>query len=322
MLHDLMLAVDGDAERSDTVLFLPDGSVLAHVTGGPANPSDIGSERAVGNLRTMLEKILAPHGGLSTTLQSVYVGFAGGWVGDNQKRYYNILRGLLPDARHLDNSSDAINALTAGIGQQDGISLIAGIGSIALVRCCGTINQVGGWGYLIGDEGSSFEMGRLGLRDALMAIDGRGDMTQLVSLFAYHIGKPVVQAVPEIYHGGKRYIATLAPLVIQAAEEGDAVAARIVDTCTRQLARMLQTGSRYLYDAPYKVVMTGSQWDINGKMQSGVQKHLDEHFELIRPDLPPIYGAALEAMYLLGNEPGSAFKERFADTFRRIRTDG
>jgi N-acetylglucosamine kinase-like BadF-type ATPase len=316
--HDLILAIDGDAERSDTVLLHPDGTVIRHVSGGPANPSDIGSDQAVSNLHTMLEKILAGSGGLSAELRSAYVGFAGGWVGENQKRYYSILRQLLPGARHLDNSSDAINALTSGIGQEDGISLIAGTGSIALVRCCGTINQVGGWGYLIGDEGSSFEMGRLGLKFALMAIDGRGEMTSLVSSFAYHIGKPVVQAVPDIYGGGKRYIAALAPLVIRASEEGDRVAAQIVDSCTEQLARMLQTGSRYLYSEPFKVVITGSQWDLNGKMQSGVQSHLDDRFQLIRPDLPPIYGAALEAIYLLGREPEPGFKNHFAQSLRRV----
>ena len=170
MSLDLILAADGDADRSETILLTPDGTVLTHADGGPANPSDIGTERAVSNLQTMFDKVLAPYGGLSASLQSVYVGFAGGWVGDNQKRYYNILRGLLPNAHSLDNSSDAINALTSGIGQEDGISLIAGMGSIALVRCCGTINQVGGWGYLIGDEGSSFELGRMGLREALMAL--------------------------------------------------------------------------------------------------------------------------------------------------------
>jgi N-acetylglucosamine kinase-like BadF-type ATPase len=318
MTKDLILAADGDAERSDTILLTADGSVLNHVTGGPANPSDIGSDQAISNLRIMFEKILGPYGGLSTNLTSVYVGFAGGWVGENQKRYYTILRDLLSGAQHLDNSSDAINALTSGIGQKDGISLIAGTGSIALVRCNGTINQVGGWGYLIGDEGSSFEMGRLGLRDALMAIDGRGEMTQLVSLFAYRMGKPIVQAVPDIYRGGKRYISSFASLVIRAAESGDIVAQKIVDTCTRHLAQMVQTGSRYLNTPPFDVVITGSQWDMNGKMQAGVQKHLDGRFHLIRPDVPPIYGAAIEALYLMGLKPNSSFKKHFKETYRRL----
>ena len=322
MSLDLILAADGDADRSETILLTPDGTVLDRADGGPANPSDIGTERAVSNLQAMFDKVLTPYGGLSAVLQSVYVGFAGGWVGDNQKRYYNILRGLLPGARSLDNSSDAINALTSGIGQEDGISLIAGMGSIALVRCCGTINQVGGWGYLIGDEGSSFELGRMGLREALMAIDGRGEMTRLVSMLAWQIGKPIVQAVPDIYSGGKRYIARLAPLFIQAAQDGDAVAARLVETSTRHLAQMLQTGSRYLNETPYRVVITGSLWDIDGKMQSIVQDHLDERFILIRPDLPPIYGAALEAMYVRGCEPDTAFKQRFAETYRRFQPHG
>jgi N-acetylglucosamine kinase-like BadF-type ATPase len=321
MSLDLILAADGDADRSETILLTPDGTVLDRADGGPANPSDIGTERAVSNLQTMFDKVLAPYGGLSAVLQSVYVGFAGGWVGDNQKRYYNILRGLLPGARSLDNSSDAINALTSGIGQEDGISLIAGMGSIALVRCCGTINQVGGWGYLIGDEGSSFELGRMGLREALMAIDGRGEMTRLVSMLAWQIGKPIVQAVPDIYSGGKRYIARLAPLVIQAAQDGDASQ----PACRDQHA---PSGP----DAPDRQPLPqrnalpgrnhGELVDIDGKMQSIVQDHLDERFILIRPDLPPIYGAALEAMYLLGCEPDTAFKQRFAETYRRFQPHG
>ncbi len=316
--NDLILAVDGDAERSDTVLLRPDGTVLNHVAGGPANPNEIGSRQAAANLQEMFNQILQAHGGLATELLSVYAGFAGGWVGENQKRYYSVLRDLLPGARHLDNSSDAINALTGGIGQEDGISLIAGTGSIALVRCGGAINQVGGWGYLLGDEGSSFDMGRLGLKYALMAIDGRGEMTSLVSRLAYLIGKPLVQAVPDIYAGGKRLIASMAPLVIDAAEDGDAIAGQILDGCTNQLAQMLLTGSRYLNATPFKVVITGAQWDRKGKMQAGVQHCLDDRFMLIRPDLPPIYGAALEAAYLVGEEPGPEFKLNFARSIRRF----
>lgn len=318
---NLLLAADGDAERSDAVLFRRDGAVLNHVQGGPSNPNEIGLDQAAANIRDLLERALAGYGGLASGLESVFAGFAGGSVGENRKRYYRMLKEMLPGAQNLDNSSDATNALTSGIGMEDGISMVAGTGSIVLVRCAGAINQVGGWGYLIGDEGSNFDIGRRGLQHALMAIDGRGEMTSLVSLFTYHIGKPVVQAVPDIYAGGKRYIASLAPLVMRAAEEGDPVSLRIISECTRHLAQLVLTGCRYLNESPFRVVITGSQWDAGGRLERGVREQLDERFILIKPEHPPIYGAMLEALNLTGEEAGSVFAANFADTYgRRERT--
>ena len=181
------------------------------------------------------------------------------------------------------------------------------------------IHQVGGWGHLLSDEGSGYDIGRMGLRRVLQALDGRLPPTRLTEMMHQTIGQPVDQAIPEIYAGGKRFISGLAPLVFEAAEEGDEAAMDILRESARQLALLLLAGSRFLTGPPFLAVLSGGLWSTNGGLlKQRVSSRLDQRFKLIRLDLPPIYGAALEAMYLLGEKPGQAFENRFAGTLGTV----
>jgi len=81
----------------------------------------------------------------------------------------------------------AIAALYAGNPPGCGVVLIAGTGSIALGRDArGTIARSSGWGHIIGDEGSGYDIGRRSLQAAARASDGRGPTTSLLMLILSH----------------------------------------------------------------------------------------------------------------------------------------
>jgi len=309
--NQLMLAIDGGASKTDVVLFTPDGSVLSRVLGGSTNPNDIGFDRAVHNLNILFESVLSEYEGSRTPLLSVFGGFSGGTVGNNRKRYGEMLKQLLPAAQNVENSSDAISALTSGIGRDNGMVLVAGTGAVVFIREDDTISQVGGWGYLLGDEGSAYDLGRGGFNRALRAIDGRGEMTALVELYAEAIGMPIVQAIPEIYQKGKKYIASFAPLVFKAAADGDETAIALVQSCAEELSQLLRAGCRNMQKPPFRVVIVGSMWKSGGILEERLESQLDPQFELCITALPPVYGSALEALYLIDREAGQPFKDNF-----------
>ena len=298
VLNEYIAAIDGGATKTDMVLCTLDGRVLNRVIGGSTNPNDIGFEKSVESLRSMLEKLLENHGGLKVHLYSFYAGLSGGGGGNYIERYKMAFREMLVNTTNIYNGSDAINALNSGIGCNDGMVLIAGTGSVAFVRKDGKITHVGGWGYLLDDAGSGYDIGRRGFRAALRDYDGRGESTIIFDLYSQRLAGPVYKFIPEIYQRGKQFIASFAPLVFEAATKGDKVANTILDECAAELALLVKAGARHLKESEglYKVVLAGGLWKAGDALINRFKSNLSKDFLLIKPELPPVYGAVIEAI--------------------------
>jgi N-acetylglucosamine kinase-like BadF-type ATPase len=135
--------------------------------------------------------------------------------------------------------NDALVALVAGAGDAPGVVIIAGTGSIAYGRNAqGHAARAGGWGYLLGDEGSGFWIGRRALSAVVRAADGRGPGTELTERVMTHLKlvRPSDLIHETYYRDLKRAaIAGLAPVVELARAEGDAVASDILAQAAREL---------------------------------------------------------------------------------------
>jgi N-acetylglucosamine kinase-like BadF-type ATPase len=119
------------------------------------------------------------------------------------------------------------------------VALIAGTGSLALgTDGLGGEVVVGGWGHALGDEGSGYDLGRRGVIAALRAADGRSVPTTLLPMLlaAWGIGEPA-DIVGRVYGTHPADLAAIAPLVFQAAWQGDRAAQRIVARGAAELAR-------------------------------------------------------------------------------------
>jgi N-acetylglucosamine kinase-like BadF-type ATPase len=125
------------------------------------------------------------------------------------------------------------------VGDQPGVVLIAGTGSIAYgVNQHGYAARAGGWGFVLGDEGSGFWIGRQALVAVVREADGRGPRTRLTPLVLEHFTLPQVTGlVHEVYDKGlhRQAIAALGPVVERARAEGDVVAAEILRNAGAEL---------------------------------------------------------------------------------------
>ncbi|HEY8470430.1 MAG TPA: BadF/BadG/BcrA/BcrD ATPase family protein [Longimicrobiales bacterium] len=133
---------------------------------------------------------------------------------------------------------DGEAAFHDAFGTGPGILLIAGTGSIAWGRAAdGRTARAGGWGQVLGDEGSGYALGLAGLRAVARARDGRGPDTALTEMLlaATGVGAPE-ELIGWVARADKAAIAALAPRVAAAAGAGDGVAAGIVDQAARELA--------------------------------------------------------------------------------------
>lgn len=311
-----LIGIDGGGTKTDAALCDETGRVHVCRTDGPTNPTSVPKETVAARLESILDALTAPLGGRMARIDGCFVGVGGGGIAMNRAFLADCLTLLLPGAQALANGSDSVNALTSGIGIGDGIVAIAGTGSSVFARVGGAMHQTGGWGYLLGDEGSGYDLGRRALVSALRALDGRGPETVLTRLCAEKLGMPVTQAVAGIYEKGRAFIADFAPVLLEARDLSDPVACEQAEQAVGCLCEAIRVAGARL-NAPVKpVVMAGSVWQPGGFVEARTRNLLGEGFRLIRPTLPPLYGAILEAAALARVPTDEAFERTFRSTYK------
>jgi N-acetylglucosamine kinase-like BadF-type ATPase len=227
-----------DAGGTKTVCFLADeeGRVLAEARGGGANLQSAGELEVEKVLHQVMEAALAQH---DVRPAATCLGIAGVDRAGDAEAVRGIMRRIGFRTRTLV-VNDAMIALVAGAGDEPGVVVVAGTGSIAYGRnAAGQAARAGGWGYLLGDEGGGFWIGRAALLAVVRQFDGRGPATLLTEMVLQHmhLASPT-ELIHEIYYRDlqRHAIAGLAALVQDATDAGDAVAAHILVRAGDELA--------------------------------------------------------------------------------------
>jgi N-acetylglucosamine kinase-like BadF-type ATPase len=170
---------------------------------------------------------------------AVCLGIAGVDRDDDSRIVSAIMRRISPGTRVLV-VNDALVALEAGAPGSPGIVVICGTGSIAYGRNGqGLAARSGGWGHIIGDEGSGYWIGRQAVQAVMRDADGRGPATSLSQQVLAHFDIPAASSLVHIVyglHGANRSMAMLGPSVQMASESGDEVASAILDRAASELA--------------------------------------------------------------------------------------
>lgn len=307
----MLIGIDAGGTKNELVLCEKDGLVVNRLTAPGSNAADLGPENAAMRIASQVRALVDGH---TETVDALFAGLSGGGAPAISGEVRAVLTRELPFVKSISNGSDALNGLYAGVGAGDGMVVIAGTGTSAFVRCGGVLTQVGGWGYLVDDAGSGYSIGRAVLNAAFRERDGRGESTRLTELVERQLGFNVLGAVPMIYRGGKRTVASFAPLAFEAADMGDRQALAIVDNACRELRLLISTCASHLKKAPYLASLLGSLWKAP-RLLEGVRDLLSPDYRLLRPDLPPVFGAAVAAAELARVSCGEAFHDRFAESY-------
>lgn len=313
-----LIAADGGGTKTEIVLFGPEGQITARVRASGCNPNDIGWERAQDVLERALSALLEKAGGRATSIAGVFAGVAGCISSGNKTHLQELLRRLLPGAEHIDADSDVINALSSGVGLNDGCVVIAGTGSVGFARSNGQMIRIGGWGYLFDRGGSGYDFGRDAVSASLYALDGRGPTTVLGSMIEQRLNGPLEQVIEGLYRKGRPAIAALAPLVFEAAKQKDEVACGIVDANAKELAGLMNALGRQLPQETCETVLTGSLFRAWYQLSPGIVPRLEKKHCFRFPELPPIYGSALEAMRTAGFAADETFETEFSKGLNEI----
>src|SRR4051794_2458872 len=242
-----LVAVDAGGTHTRAVVVAPTGRCLGYAVAGGGNPTAVGPESAAGSVADSVVEALGRAEVPSTQIRLVVLAMAGAGstpVADHLRRR---LAGIGLDAPTVFES-DLLATYVSGTPAPDGYAVIAGTGAGAIrVEDGRQVAVADALGWLLGDEGSGFWIGRRVVRAALADLDGRGPSTALTPLMLARLGvsapsaashrEPISAVVRALYAGPPVRLADYARLVFEV--DGDATADSILDDPAAALARTL-----------------------------------------------------------------------------------
>jgi len=301
--RELMLLADAGATHTRAVVATREGRVLGRGEAGPANPFAVGPERALANLKHALNSAVASVGVRPTTFAVVVVGSAG--VAYNGHGATAIKREL--KKRFLGGRfqvvADARIALEGALAGKPGVVIVCGTGSIVLGKdATERMIRIGGWGPVMGDEGSAQWLGREALRRAAQAADGTGPATALRHAILRHYQLANFERVVDVVYAHPvtaAELGELAPLVTRAAQRGDAVAREIFRRSAQALAQQAAQAVKLLGLRRPRVSYQGAVFRVGDILLNPLRAELRRcapGTRLVAPLLPPLGGAFFLAM--------------------------
>jgi N-acetylglucosamine kinase-like BadF-type ATPase len=249
----LLLGVDGGGTATKACLAEPGGKIIGHGTAGPSNAKAVGLQSARRALDLAIRSAFQTSGLAPTPVDIACLGLAGFDRPDERR----LLAAWAADANWahrtvLVNDGDLVVA--AGTPEGWGIGVIAGTGSIAVGRSPqGRTARAGGWGHIIGDEGSAYSVVLDALRlvarraDGRESVESRHDALTERLCTALGVSEPT-QIVTTIYSPefDRAQIAALAPTVLATSDEDVEVIPRLLIPAGAALAEMAVAVARSL----------------------------------------------------------------------------
>lgn len=274
MIHVLGI----DAGGTKTVCLLADGQcrVIAEARRGGANLQAVGELEVEKVLHDVMEEAL---GYRDIVPAAICLGIAGVDRPDDSAVVRAVMKRIGYKARVLI-VNDALVALEAGAPGQPGVVVISGTGSICYGRNAqGEAARSGGWGYVLGDEGSGYWIGRAALRAVLREADRRGPRTALSRLLLEHFGVTQAQGlIHAVYHGNLKptAIGALAKYVQAAFSQGDDVASGILRDAAEELEASALSVARRLeiIGDPFAFILSGGIFQAVPWLQQELERRL------------------------------------------------
>ena len=237
-----IIGIDGGGTGTVGILATETGQCLTQVQSGPSNYHVVGEAET----QTVLENVigqLCEKAGISLTDS---ICFCLGMAGLGRAADREVVGRMCDELGVSENrilTHDAHIALVGGTEKQHGVIVISGTGAIVYgINANGKEARASGWGYLLGDEGSGYDIAINGLRAVARAVDGRGRPTGLTNqiLNRLELNEPG-ELIRWVHAASRDTIAQLAEIVFDAAQAADTIAEQIVDDAANEL--VCATGS-------------------------------------------------------------------------------
>jgi len=223
------LGVDGGGTKTRVAVCDETGKVLARGENGPSNPLVVG----VDGMLTSIKRVLKNAGIEKEEFEVAVLGLAGaGFSRENHERLAKRIQDVV-NSKKILVYNDSFVALKGALGRRKkGILVVSGTGSIAIgIDEKDRVFRVGGWGHILGDEGSAYKLSLDSIKAVMKYWEGRGRKTSLVEKIEKFFNVKSVDDVVELFYQhspSKEKVASFSRFFMEAVEEGDDVAKDIL----------------------------------------------------------------------------------------------
>jgi N-acetylglucosamine kinase-like BadF-type ATPase len=305
-----IIGIDGGGTKTHCIVTDTKANILYECSGGPSNFLVQGMEKVSETIFGLIEDCKNHLNFSYKDIKIILLGTSGAGRKNDSSRLEKTFSEYCAKQNVTFNNftveSDASIALEGAFSGKPGSILIAGTGSILFCKDNdGRIQRVGGFGKLLGDEGSGYSIGKKGLAVISKELDGRKDVSILLKLAAKKFGINSPDKLIEAVYISKIEISSFAPIVIEAAEKGDIEALRILNEESEELLLHVAAMVKKAGKPALKVAFIGGliNYDniysgiIRDKLITGIPG-----IEIKKPDHNPAMGAILMAKQILMSE--------------------
>lgn len=287
------LGVDGGGTGCRARLENETGNVLGQGLSGPAT-TRLGIDKAWESIARAFDAAISEAGLGAEELARTHAGV--GLAGIGRQGALEALQAIQHPFSSILFMSDGKGACLGAHSGSDGAIVIAGTGSIGLGFVNGIDIRVGGYGFPISDEGSGAFLGLSAIQQALQAYDDRIERTPLLYEVMERFNQTPMDAVAWMDRATATEYASLAPMVMRHADQGDAAARRIVQAA----AGHIDTIVRALFEkgAPRVTLLGGLASPLEPWLAPDVRRRLK-----------PADGDAVSGAIILARNMASANKE-------------
>ena len=248
------LGIDGGGTKTEIALSDPEGKIVSRLFMDGCNPNTVGIERTK---RIIEDGIIQACKDVPLSSVVVYAGIAG----CASEIYADEIKTMLEKMSFaaFDVGSDNNNIVAAGLGNNEGITMILGTGICSYVVKKEETKRIAGWGYLFDNGGSAFHIGRDAINAYFSAYDGTGEETTLVQRIKQTFGYSNEELLKYLYSGGNKLVSSYAMYVFEEAEKGDKVSVSILKKHIAEIARLIRASLSHFsdYDKKIPVILGG-----------------------------------------------------------------
>ncbi|MGC8970982.1 MAG: BadF/BadG/BcrA/BcrD ATPase family protein [bacterium] len=290
-----ILGIDGGGTKTEVAIATETGEIISRAYSGPSNwtttPKKVAKENIIEGIETALRQV-----------PGIRVDLISAGVAGVSKIEWELKEFLLSlnISKEVIVTTDAHIALVGALLDTEGVIIIAGTGSIGYGRRNNLEKRTGGWGYLLGDEGSAFDVGRRGIIAGLKAYDGRGEKTILLDMICEYLGPGDMEVLIKIiYEKAKDIISSFAKYVVKAGEMGDKVALDILKSASYELSLLAIStaeGLGYQREDKFSIAYTGGFFKAKGIVTETFIRFVKEKFpnsNIFPAKAEPIFGAII-----------------------------
>lgn len=311
--RELLLAVDGGGTKTQALVTDLEGNVLARGLGPSSNLHNVGFDESCRAVTTAIEGALMHVLGLEANvgprwrgapIAAACFGLAGVDAPEDEAQVSRwVLEQTIAPRFRVVNDSELI--LAGGTPEGWGVALISGTGSVCLARSPeGRTARVGGWGPLLGDEGSGYDIAIRALRVATQAADGRTEARPLLDAVLKHWSMRDPTTLIRYVHAPTTTpaeIAGLATAVLDLAGRNDTRAAAIIEEAARELARHVDTVVARLALRRPPLALGGGL--LRGRLRQAVLQAIQSEVSGVTYVADPPLGAVVLARRLVAAPP-------------------